>query len=110
MTGFKGTPGPWVQSCDCDWSVDTDSSNMYTHIGPEGGEPVAIVIVTSAFDMDGLLDANAALITAAPVLLKALQDLVELLPKIVSVVTVQETAAKAAIQLALGTPASEGEE
>lgn len=56
------TPGPWTEldMGDHDWSLDTGSGNTMCLVGPEGGEPVAIVAVTSSFELDDLLDAAIA--------------------------------------------------
>jgi len=68
----RHTPGPWVNGLESDWSIDTDSSNAFCHVGPEGGDPVAIVVTTCSWD-DDELEANARLIAAAPELLEALK-------------------------------------
>lgn len=67
------TPGPWVNGLESDWSIDTDSSNAFCHVGPEGGDPVAIVVTTCSWD-DDEFDANTRLIASAPELLEALKD------------------------------------
>ena len=79
LTGYD--TGPWTEGCDCEWSLDTDGENTYTVIGSQGA-PIAIVAVEEAFGLDELLDANAALIAAAPSLrdtLAALADLADAL-------------------------------
>lgn len=67
--------GPWFQTADSDWSIDTPGSNTCTFIHDENDDPVAIVAVNSAFDKDDELDAKASLITSAPELLDALVQL-----------------------------------
>lgn len=69
--------GPWFQTADSDWSIDTPGSNTYTFIHDENDDPVAIVAVNSAFDKDDELDAKAALIEAAPDLLVSVRLLLE---------------------------------
>lgn len=46
------TPGPWDIIGGCDWTVDTDSSNTFVHIGPIDGDPVAIAIVADCWCME----------------------------------------------------------
>lgn len=72
----KHTPGPWAETNDSDWSVDTDGSNTFIHIGPLGQDPVAIAVVDAAWGKDELLDANARLIAAAPELLEILRTVI----------------------------------
>lgn len=72
------TRGPWEIHNQSDWSVDTDGSNTYSHIGPVGSDPVCIAIVADYnADDDALLDANARLIATAPELLEALEQLLD---------------------------------
>lgn len=58
---------PWVDLKEFDeWSLDTGGENTYAFVGPDGGEPVAVVVVTDAFGRDAELDQYVALIAAAP--------------------------------------------
>jgi len=55
--------------------VDTSSGNVFVHVGPEGCDPVAIVVHTDEyFDCEERVDADAALIAAAPDLLEVAKD------------------------------------
>lgn len=66
LAAFEGhTPGPWTEGCDFEWWLDTDGEIAYTVVGSQD-EPVAVVAVEEAFGLDGLLEANARLIAAAP--------------------------------------------
>ncbi|VYT37735.1 hypothetical protein [Citrobacter amalonaticus] len=73
MKGFKGTPGPWVTS-------KTDRS-----IGPisrDDDQSYGMILPCAwvEFDVDeGIQQANASLIAAAPDLLEALQEIVKML-------------------------------
>jgi hypothetical protein len=69
----KHTEGPWITHLDSDWSVDTDSGNSFVYVGPEGDDPVAIVLVGDSWAYDDELDANARLISAAPEMLSTLK-------------------------------------
>lgn len=77
----KHTEGPWVELRDTDefeeWRLDTGGDNTYAWVGPAGSEPVAAVFVTSAFDLQDVLDRRISLIAAAPDLLAALKLVVE---------------------------------
>lgn len=66
--------GPWHQTGDSDWSLDTPGGNTCTFIHDENDEPVAIVAVDHSFDKDDELDAKAALVASAPEMLKALKS------------------------------------
>lgn len=55
------------------WGVNTPGDNTYSLIGPEGGDPVAVAVVNSAFGKDDDLNAIVAKIIAAPDMLAALK-------------------------------------
>ena len=74
------TPGPWrVTNATGDWSATNDSagSSCYVGIAESNGDVVALAV---AHDVSLMANpdsrANARLIAAAPILLKALTDLV----------------------------------
>ena len=69
---WSGTPGPWEAGTDSDWSVDTESSNAFIHVGPASSKPVAIVIETGYPADDERLDYNARAIAEVPAMVSAL--------------------------------------
>ena len=70
------TKEKWTKGIDSDWSVDTGGGNTYIHIGPEGGDPVAIAIVPDSWDRNDDIDGIANLISAAPELYENLKECV----------------------------------
>lgn len=72
--------GPWAQTADSHWSIDTDGSNTCTFIHDANDDPVAIVAVDHAFDRDDELDAKAALIATAPEMLTVLRIVAATVP------------------------------
>lgn len=77
MSGVKHAPGPWIEietetSVDHEWA-DGGRIGGWQDIGPEEGEPVAVVLFRNRsdyFDADARGEANARLIAAAPDLLE----------------------------------------
>lgn len=68
MSGFKGTPGPWVvdlYGVDARWNIDATN-----------GDSVAITNQLAKDNDWAIRDANTILIAAAPELLEALQELI----------------------------------
>lgn len=72
MTNNKHTPGPWkysFESIDLAWAIVTDSNgNIIANVNSETGPDLPPLVSTKMPQI-----ANARLIAAAPVLLKALQ-------------------------------------
>ncbi|RZF18787.1 hypothetical protein B7L32_03360 [Serratia marcescens] len=69
MSGFKGTPGPWVvdlYGVDARWNIDATN-----------GDSVAITNQLARDNDWAIRDANTSLIAAAPELLEALQAAME---------------------------------
>lgn len=97
MSGFKGTPGPWVAS-KSDRSIGPVSKDDHQSYGMI--LPVAWVEFD---DRPGRNQANANLISAAPELLEALQDIMNLQTRgfVVLGEKISEKAAKA-IEKAMG--------
>jgi len=82
----KYTPGPWLGKVGgeyptTEWSADHETARTaaWVAINDSKGNTVALVTVTG-FTTDALLEANAALISAAPDLLAALQKAIEFVP------------------------------
>lgn len=87
MSKFKGTPGPWVAECD-------------THIQGKSGDGICEVFGDNTSYEEDIR--NAKLITAAPDLLEALQNMVSSYEYEASIDNPALLAARAAISKALG--------
>ncbi|QQU64007.1 hypothetical protein [Serratia ureilytica] len=68
MSGFKGTPGPWV--------VDLYGVEARWNIDATNGDSVAITNQLARDNDRAIRDANTSLIAAAPELLEALMSMV----------------------------------
>jgi hypothetical protein len=91
---MSSTPGPWV------WKqLDYDQPHVpeFTLDGPD---------VLCRYWRDERPSANALLIAAAPILLKALQDIVETAPMVTRGDVERDARARAAIAMATGVSSS----
>lgn len=77
MTGFKGTPGPWV-TADAHGPVDGGDC-----IQEVSSEHKFFVATCCHYTSREGVKANARLIAAAPELLEALQEFVDLFPDVI---------------------------
>jgi hypothetical protein len=54
-----GTPGPFKETTDHDWVLDTEGESAYFVIAGAGGKPVFVAAVESAFGFDDRNQADA---------------------------------------------------